>query len=56
MTKEYGIKTISANLKEWLIETTEQGCGDDITLLMCYFFDEDQSFTSVEDSEVAYEE
>lgn len=36
MTKQHGCDVIGANLKGWLSETSEQGCGDDITLLMCY--------------------
>lgn len=36
MIKEHGCDTVGANLKAWLSETSEQGCGDDITLLMCY--------------------
>ncbi len=30
-------KDIKNNLKQWLEETSELGCGDDITLLMMYF-------------------
>jgi serine/threonine protein phosphatase PrpC len=40
MTKEHGADVIKANLNAWLTETSEQGCGDDITLLMCYYFDD----------------
>lgn len=36
MTKQHGCDAIGANLKGWLSETSEQGCGDDISLLMCY--------------------
>ena len=36
MIKQHGCEVIGANLKGWLSETSEQGCGDDITLLMCY--------------------
>lgn len=39
MIKEHGAETVSANLKVWLSETSEMGCGDDITLLMAYFYD-----------------
>ena len=35
--KEHGHSVIDANLKGWLKETSEYGCGDDITLLMAYF-------------------
>lgn len=40
MTKEHGADVIKANLNVWLTETSEQGCGDDITLLMCYYYDD----------------
>lgn len=36
MIKEYGFDTVSANLKSWLKETSKLGCGDDITVVMCY--------------------
>ena len=37
MLKEHGADAVNANLKEWLTETSEMGCGDDITLLIAYF-------------------
>lgn len=37
MLKEYGVKAITQNLPQWLTETSELGCGDDITLLIAYF-------------------
>lgn len=37
MIKEHSPSVIDANLKSWLKETSEYGCGDDITLLMAYF-------------------
>ncbi len=40
MIKEHGADVIAANLEAWLAETSEMGCGDDITLLMAYSFDE----------------
>ena len=39
MIKEHGAEAVDANLKKWLSETSEMGCGDDITLLMTYFYD-----------------
>ncbi len=33
---QYGIKAVGENLKSWLSETSEMGCGDDITLLIAY--------------------
>ena len=35
--KQYGPKAIAHHLKEWLNETSEKGCGDDITLMMICF-------------------
>ena len=46
MIKEHGVKVIDDNLKAWLTETSEQGCGDDITLLMCYFYDDSKPIES----------
>lgn len=31
--KEYGAKAVQDNLKEWLEQTSTEGCGDDITLV-----------------------
>ena len=39
MIKEHGIKTIENNLLKWLDETSEQGCGDDTTVVMVYYED-----------------
>ena len=36
MIQQHGCEVVGANLKSWLCETSEQGSGDDITLLMCY--------------------
>jgi serine/threonine protein phosphatase PrpC len=33
MIKEHGALEVAANLKKWLEETSEMGCGDDITAL-----------------------
>ena len=35
--KENGFNAIEENLGDWLAETSEFGCGDDITVLMSYF-------------------
>ncbi len=32
-----GTETVQTNLKKWLTETSELGCGDDITVVMAYF-------------------
>lgn len=53
MTKRYGCDVIGANLKGWLSETSEQGCGDDITLLMCYI---DSDTEIAQESEVKIDE
>ncbi|MBC5666294.1 protein phosphatase 2C domain-containing protein [Dorea sp. NSJ-36] len=40
MLEEHGVKTVQSNLKNWLAETSELGCGDDITVVMVYFAEE----------------
>ena len=37
MLQEHGAEIVQANLKNWLTETSELGCGDDITVVMVYF-------------------
>ena len=34
---ECGFNAVASNLKNWLNETSEHGCGDDITVVMVYF-------------------
>lgn len=34
--KEHGFDIVASNLKGWLMETSEMGCGDDITVVMAY--------------------
>ncbi|MDE6212613.1 MAG: protein phosphatase 2C domain-containing protein [Lachnospiraceae bacterium] len=36
LLNEHGVKAVSDNLKTWLQETSELGCGDDITALFAY--------------------
>lgn len=36
LLKEHGVKAVSDQLKTWLQETSEMGCGDDITALFVY--------------------
>lgn len=43
MILQYGSEAVLANLKDWLNETSEQGCGDDITLIMLFFGKEKES-------------
>lgn len=37
MLRIHGAEAVQANLKKWLVETSELGCGDDITVVMAYF-------------------
>lgn len=37
MTREHGVKAVTGNIKKWLAETSELGCGDDVTMLCAYF-------------------
>lgn len=37
MIQEHGAEAVQANLNKWLTETSELGCGDDITVVMVYF-------------------
>ncbi len=36
MIGEYGFDTVKSNLPKWLSETSENGCGDDITAVLMY--------------------
>lgn len=37
MIQEHGFEAVAANLKNWLNETSELGCGDDITVVIAYY-------------------
>ncbi|MBE6111686.1 MAG: protein phosphatase 2C domain-containing protein [Peptococcaceae bacterium] len=37
LIQQYGFDSVTENMKEWLKETSELGCGDDITLALVYF-------------------
>ena len=37
MIGKYGFAAIKGNLAKWLKETSELGCGDDVTVVMAYF-------------------
>lgn len=39
MIGQYGFDTVTGNMGKWLTETSELGCGDDITLVLCYVGD-----------------
>lgn len=41
MLSEHGAKVVSDHLKAWLGETSELGCGDDITALFAYYDNRD---------------
>ncbi len=41
LLNEHGVKAVSGNLKTWLGETSELGCGDDITALFAYYVQSD---------------
>ena len=36
LIKQYGIRTIKEQLRGWLAETSELGCGDDITTVFVW--------------------
>lgn len=36
MIGQYGFDAIKENLRKWLTETSENGCGDDITAVLAY--------------------
>lgn len=42
LLKEHGAKAVSERLKTWLQETSEMGCGDDITALFAYEAEQEQ--------------
>lgn len=37
MIGQYGFDAVKGNLAKWLKETSELGCGDDVTVVMAYF-------------------
>lgn len=53
---QYGVKAIKENLKAWLSETSELGCGDDITVLMAYFSGDDADYSERKDPDSISEE
>ena len=36
MIGQYGFDAVMGNLAKWLKETSELGCGDDVTVVMVY--------------------
>lgn len=54
MIREHGACTVRDNLKDWLSETSEMGCGDDITLYIAYYPDNSSDETTApHESEVS---
>ena len=49
MIKQYGARQVGENLKSWLSETSAMGSGDDITVLMAYFDNSDETNSEVAD-------
>ena len=37
MIRQHGFEAVKDNLAKWLKETSEYGCGDDVTVVMAYF-------------------
>ena len=37
LLNQHGVKAVESALPSWLAETSEMGCGDDITMVMAYF-------------------
>ena len=37
MIGQHGFDAVKENLAKWLKETSEYGCGDDVTAVMVYF-------------------
>ena len=42
MINEHSARAVEENLPSWLSETSSMGCGDDITLLIAYFSQDDE--------------
>ena len=54
--KTYGGNRVQRELGNWLSQTSEEGCGDDITLVAIGFFEDEPSITEdTDDIEVADE-
>ena len=49
--KKYGPDAVEGALEGWLTETSEKGCGDDISLVMLYSYDGQASPASVSEEE-----
>lgn len=43
LLQEHGVKAVSESLSGWLSETSAMGCGDDITMLIAYYTEEEPS-------------
>lgn len=53
--KEHGSEAVNESLAGWLTETSEMGCGDDITMLIAYFEPDDAEISEKESEELANE-
>lgn len=49
MINEHGAKAVEENLPSWLSETSSMGCGDDITMLIAYFSQDDEKKVPVQE-------
>ena len=51
LIKEHGVPEIANALPDWLSETSSMGCGDDITMLIAYFVNDEteEAFSDDED-------
>lgn len=55
MIKEHGIEAVEKSLRNWLNETSEMGSGDDITLCIAYYPEEQSNclpLQNIEESEI----
>lgn len=43
MIQEHGFDAVAGSLKDWLVETSELGCGDDTTVVLLYYAAEEES-------------
>ena len=44
MIGEHGFEAVKDNLAKWLKETSEYGCGDDVTVVMAYFAEQVKAY------------
>ena len=59
MIKEHGLDVVDKNLQSWLKETSEMGSGDDITLCIAYYSEEQSNqppTKNIDESEIVTDE